>query len=841
MLKKVEKGIRSRLTTAFLVLSLGPLLLSGVVLAWQSSRIQLDQFLQQQHEISQRAQGRITDYFHNIDDQLGMVGGANDILGLDRDRQKKILSRMRSYRNEYHGHIYDVLILLDKNGRELVRVGRNRIYTRKDPVEMTGADEFRLPMKNGEVYYSPVTYDKRTGEPSMTVGMPMTDVRTGQMDGILVAGIGLKDIWGIVAGLQVGNAGSAFLLDSTGRVIAHRDHSLVLKGVYFSPHGNGIQRGLTDARAIVDTEEIKLGSQRLFLVTERPLSEALALTFRIVGIIGVFLVITLSGAIALGLLIRHQVIGPIESLADAVKAISGGDLTRRAQHTAADEIGIVVDSCNIMTKQLIETIDSLTSENAERRKAEALLLETARKAEDEKARSDAIIGGIADGLSIQDRDFRIMYQNQVHKNWFGDRIGEYCFNAYENREDVCDGCSLALTLQDGKLHRAERASATANGLMYLDVATSPLRDAAGQIVSVIEISRDITERRNAEEALWQTQERLVAVLDGLEAIVYVSDLETYEILFINKYTRETFGDVSGRICWQAFQCGQEGPCGFCVSTDLLTSEGKPRGGYTWECRNTINDRWYYVQDRAIHWVDGRMVRLAIATDITHRKEAEEKTKASLLEKEMLLREIHHRVKNNMQVISSLLDIQAGYVADKAVAEMFGKSRDRIRTMALIHEKLYGSKDMAQIDFAEYLRDLADYVYNLYVTDPEAVRLEINVGTARLDINMAVPVALIVHELFSNALIHAFPQGGKGRISIDLSADETGEFTLVIADNGAGLPAGLDPVKADSLGIQLVNTLVRQLKGNIEIGRSSGTAFKITFRQQEQRKRRKTGV
>jgi PAS domain S-box-containing protein len=840
MLKKVEKGIRSRLTTAFLVLSVGPLLLSGVVLTWQSSRIQLDQFLQQQDEISERALGRITDYFHNIDDQLGMVAGANNTMGLDRDRQKKILSGLCSYRNEYHGHIYDVLILLDKNGRELARVGRNKVYARKDPVEMTGADEFRLPMKDGKVYYSPVTFDRSTGEPSMTIGMPMTDVRTGQPDGVLVAGIGLKDIWGIVAGLQVGSAGSAFLLDSTSRVIAHRDHSLVLKGTYFSPHGNGIQRGLTDARAIIDTKEITLGSQRLFLVTERPLSEALALTFRIVGIIGVFLVITLSGAIALGLLIRHQVIGPIESLADTVKAISGGDLTRRAEHTATDEIGVLVDSCNIMTKQLIETIDSLTSENAERRKAEALLLEAARKAEDEKARSDAIVGGIADGLSIQDKDFRVLYQNQVHKNWFGDRIGEYCYNAYENRGDVCDGCSLALTLHDGKLHRAERASATANGLMYLDVATSPLRDASGQIVSVIEISRDITERKDAEEALRQTQERLVAVLDGLEAIVYVADLETYEILFINKYTRETFGDVCGRICWQAFQSGQNDPCDFCASTDLLTSEGKPRGGCTRECHNTINDRWYYVQDRAIHWVDGRMVRLAIATDITHRKEAEEKTKESLLEKEMLLREIHHRVKNNMQVISSLLDIQAGYVADKAVAAMFGKSRDRIRTMALIHEKLYGSRDLAQIDFAEYLRDLADYVYNLYVTDPEAIRLEISVGDARLDINTAVPVALIVHELFSNALLHAFP-GGKGRIRIDLSADESGEFTLVVADNGAGLPAGVDPVKADSLGIQLVNTLVRQLKGKIEIDRSSGTAFKITFRQLEQRKRRKNGA
>ncbi len=708
--KRADKGaIRTRLKLAFFVLSLGPMLLSGIVLAWQSSRIQLDQFLQQQHEISERGLGRIRDYFHDVEDQLGMAARVNNIMGLDRDRQRKILSGICSYRNEYHGHIYDVLVLLDSRGRELVRVARNRVYADKDLREMTGADEFRLPMKDGKVYYSRVMFDRSTGEPSMTVGMPMIDVRTGRPDGVLVAGIRLKDIWGLVAGMRVGRAGSAYLLDSTGKVIAHKDHSLVLKGTYFSPRGNGIQRGLTDAKAIVDTKQIALGSQRLFLVTERPLSEALALTFRIVGIIGVFLLITLSGVIALGMLVRHQVIGPIESLADTVKAISGGDLTRRAEHAASDEIGVLVDSCNSMTKQLIETVNSLTSENAERKKA--------------------------------------------------------------------------------------------------------------------------------EEAVRDMQDRLVAVLDGLEAIVYVADLETYEILFVNKYTLETFGDVCGRICWHAFQSGQNGPCNFCAGTNLLTSEGKPGGVCTWECHNTINGRWYYFQDRAIRWVDDRMVRLAIATDITERRDAEGKIKASLLEKEMLLREIHHRVKNNMQVISSLLDIQAGYVADKAVSEMFSKSRDRIRTMALIHEKLYGSEDMSKIDFAEYLRDLTDYVHNLYVTDPEAIVMKIDIGAVRLDINTAVPVALIVHELFSNALIHAFPPRGEGRISVALFSDETGKFTLVVADNGVGFPAGVDPVKPDSLGMQLVNTLVRQLKGEIEIDRSSGTAFKITFRQLGQRKRR----
>jgi two-component sensor histidine kinase len=149
--------------------------------------------------------------------------------------------------------------------------------------------------------------------------------------------------------------------------------------------------------------------------------------------------------------------------------------------------------------------------------------------------------------------------------------------------------------------------------------------------------------------------------------------------------------------------------------------------------------------------------------------------------------------------------------------------------------------MAKIDFGEYLKDLTDYVHNLYAIDPDAILLDTIVDSVWLDINTAVPLALIVHELFSNALIHAFPQGREGRIRIELTADETGKFILTVNDNGVGFPAGVDPVKPKSLGMQLVNTLVRQLKGDIEIEKDPGTQFKIIFRQIKQLERRKTRV
>jgi len=216
-------------------------------------------------------------------------------------------------------------------------------------------------------------------------------------------------------------------------------------------------------------------------------------------------------------------------------------------------------------------------------------------------------------------------------------------------------------------------------------------------------------------------------------------------------------------------------------------------------------------------------------EIAERKKVEKKLKASLREKEVLLKEIHHRVKNNMQVIASLLNLQLKQVDNKKAVEILVESQSRIRSMALVHERLYQSKDMAKIDLSEYIRDLTLFLFRTYRIDTNTIRLKIKNKDVFLTLDTAIPCGLIVNELISNALKHAFPECRKGEIRVVFQM-VNGKNTLMIGDNGIGLPRDVDIHHPKSFGLQLVNTLVEQLDATYEVNIDRGTMFKIVFKE-----------
>jgi two-component sensor histidine kinase len=205
-------------------------------------------------------------------------------------------------------------------------------------------------------------------------------------------------------------------------------------------------------------------------------------------------------------------------------------------------------------------------------------------------------------------------------------------------------------------------------------------------------------------------------------------------------------------------------------------------------------------------------------------------KESLEEKEVLLSEIHHRVKNNMQIISSLLRLQGRSIKDESYLQIFKDSQDRIRSMALIHEKLCQSENLAKIDIDNYIRDLAKNLYRNYAMT-DKIKLTLEIEDVLLSMNYAIPCGLIINELVSNSLKYAFPEGKEGEITIALHCLEN-QVDLVVKDNGIGLPEDLDFRNTESLGLQLIRLLAEdQLDGKIELSRTAGTEFRITFKIQ----------
>ncbi len=338
--------------------------------------------------------------------------------------------------------------------------------------------------------------------------------------------------------------------------------------------------------------------------------------------------------------------------------------------------------------------------------------------------------------------------------------------------------------------------------------------------------QDITERKRAEQALRQQAQ----VIDQIHDSVVSTDLDDY-ITSWNKGAEKLYGyraeEVLGKHISLVYLDRDRQLSQKQLIDPLLELE---EGGLEVQRRRKSGELFdIHLSLSLLHDDKGTPIgRIGYSLDITERKRAEEQIKTSLREKEVLLQEVHHRVKNNLQVIVSLLNLQAARVTDRQAREMFTESRSRVRAIALMHETLYQSKDLSRIDFGEYSHTLAANLFASYGVDPEVISWRINVENGFLGVDTAIPCGLIVSELISNSLKYAFPAGKHGEICIDFRRDDGNKCILVVKDNGIGLPKEFDLRKLESLGLQLVCTLTDQLDGSLELDCTEGTEFRITF-------------
>lgn len=363
----------------------------------------------------------------------------------------------------------------------------------------------------------------------------------------------------------------------------------------------------------------------------------------------------------------------------------------------------------------------------------------------------------------------------------------------------------------------------------VSAAPLPLPDAACVVVTT-----DVTRRKLAESALRESEARLKGIVtSAMDGIVMV-DSDQHIILF-NDAAEKIFKLPASKAIGQ--------PLDFILPQDKqnLHKNHIQRFGETSVTTRSMsafmditaqrsNGETFPIESSISQFmVDGQKFYTAILRDITERKQMEENLRASLLEKEALLKEVHHRVKNNLQIVSSLLSMQANSARNDLVTHALEESKNRVRAMALIHEKLYRSENLEYIQAEEYIPELINHLSGSLLEQKKSqIRFDLQIASITFDIGKAIPCGMIITELISNALKYAFPQERPGVIKIHLEM-EAGRTRLMVSDDGVGLSPALDLDHPETLGLELVSILSRQLKAELQIIRQPGATFIITFR------------
>jgi PAS domain S-box-containing protein len=442
-------------------------------------------------------------------------------------------------------------------------------------------------------------------------------------------------------------------------------------------------------------------------------------------------------------------------------------------------------------------------------------------------------------------------------------IGTSIFNLIPEEHREQKHLLLARIGRGETVERTETERIKKDGtILQISLASSPILNRHGDIVGVSEIAHDITERKRAQEALRESEERFRGIFASQENGIFIIDPSDHRIVDANPFICDLVGlpkeRIIGKVC-HSFVCPAE--AGRCPITDLgqtvdnservlITADGRKipiiktvvriridKKDFLIENINDISERKAAEEmiraanEQLEERVKQRTAELVTMTrdledEVKQRRAAEEVVRSQLEEKTVLLREVHHRVKNNLQIIMSLISLQSRNFADPTLQMALNESQNRIRSMSYVHEKLYNSGDVGRVALEGYVRFLAGNLFTLYRMSPDRIQLVVETHDVAVDINTAIPLGLVLNELISNSIRHAFSPEVVGEIRITADEDADGSLHLVVWDNGRGIPAGFDPENSDTLGLKLAYGLIGQLDGTITSQTNGGQQYTI---------------
>ncbi len=489
--------------------------------------------------------------------------------------------------------------------------------------------------------------------------------------------------------------------------------------------------------------------------------------------------------------------------------------------------------------QIAEETNELLEQEITKRKVIQLQLQESQKY------TRLIINGSIDMICASDRKGFITEFNMAAQKTFGytaeEVLGKHVSMLYDDPNE-------RIKITDEQLYKkgvyaGEVTNVRKNGEKFVAyLSASILKNEEGEVLGAMGVSRDISELKKADETIRAQSAKFNAIIESSSHVIWTVDKNICLTTFNRNYAIQ-----------QKKRYGVDASVGLCMVTGDAVStieynnfwikkyesafKGEPQyfetqffdkeGAESWReiYLNPIKD-----ENGAVHEVSG------IGHDITEKKQSEERIRLSLQEKEVLLKEVHHRVKNNLQVISSILNLQSSYVKDEGTLQILKESQNRIKSMAFIHESLYQTKDFSSINFTEYIINLSQNLIHSYSNFENEVKLNLDIQNVFLNLDLAIPCGLIINEIVSNALKYAFvDKTVEGEITLKMKT--SGDYLeLKIGDNGKGLPQNIDYRNTESLGLQLVVTLTDQLGGTIELDLKKGTNYTILFKHNQVKNR-----
>lgn len=545
---------------------------------------------------------------------------------------------------------------------------------------------------------------------------------------------------------------------------------------------------------------------------------------RIQGMALALAAITLTFLVLVAL--AHVLTRRLRELAQAAQTIQTGDYSVRVAEDGRDEVAVATQAFNAMTQAIQRDISQRKLAEEKLRRSEANLAIT--------------LHSIGDAVIATDAWGQITLMNPAAERLTGWRLAEalgqpltqvFCIINAQTRLPAANPVQLVMKSGEVVGLANHTALLARDGQEYqIFDSGAPIRNEAGQIIGVVLVFSDVTEKYRTEAMLAITAERLSLAVRAGGVGIWEWDI------------------INNRVVWDDVMYHLYGitPNQFGAVYDAwhnsLHPDDRARGDE--EIQMALQNKKEYSTEFRVVWPDGSIHTIRalahiqrdengqplkmIGTnwDITAYKQIEHSLQASLQEKVALLNEVHHRVKNNLQIITSLLRLESGRSTQPSTKAVLSDMQSRIRTMALVHETLYRSGNLAAVDMSSYLQQLATQSLRAQLTDAGSVRLQLDLASVEVSLELATTCGLVVNELLSNCLKHGFPGGRTGEVSIMLKPLDDGKWCLRVSDTGVGLPADFELRQQNSLGLQLVRSLAAQLGGSLEVG--PGAVFTVTF-------------